>query len=73
MFEPKEINGETEYFVAGAGYVSKAEYDRVEAYKKFMYNPDNIHNCSECPKNIGDTSNLPCSQQNCWVSCHCNN
>lgn len=50
MFEPKEINGETEYFVAGAGYVSKAEYDRVEAYKKFMYNPDNIHNCSECPK-----------------------
>lgn len=33
MFEPKEINGETEYFVAGAGYVSKAEYDRVEAYK----------------------------------------
>lgn len=73
MFEPrKNANGEIEYFVAGAGYVSKEEYDRVEAYKDFMYNPDNVRNCSECPENIGDTNNLPCGQQNCWVSCHCN-
>lgn len=70
-----EINGEreTKHFVAGEGYVSKAEYDRVEAYKAFMYNPDNVRNCLECPENIGNSSNLPCGQQNCWVSCHCNN
>lgn len=72
MFEPKNANGKTEYFVAWAGYVSKEEYDRVEAYRDFMYNPDNVCNCSECPENIGNTSNLPCVQQNCWVSCHCN-
>lgn len=47
--------------------------DRVEAYKAFMYNPDNVRNCLECPENIGNSSNLPCGQQNCWVSCHCNN
>lgn len=53
--------------------MSQRQNDRVEAYKAFMYNPDNVRNCLECPENIGNSSNLPCGQQNYWVSCHCNN
>lgn len=70
----KIVNGETKYFVAGFGYVSKAEYDRVEAHKAFLYNPDNVYNCTECYANIGNrnSNTLPCGQQHCWVSCHCN-
>jgi hypothetical protein len=44
----------------------------LNAYKKFMYNPANIYNCTECPENEGRTEEcLPCGQQNCWVQCHC--
>lgn len=47
------------------------DYERLEAYKNFMYNPENIYNCVDCPENIDDSTRLPCGQQNCWVSCHC--
>ena len=58
------------YFVAGLGYTTKEEYDKAESYKAFMYNPDNVRNCSECPVNIGiENTDLPCGQQNCWYSC----
>ena len=39
-----------------------------------MYNPENSHNCENCPENNNCSSwggNLPCGQQNCWVDCHC--
>lgn len=46
----------------------------IQEYKNFMCNPDNSHNCCECPENR-DYDNwqgkLPCGQQNCWVDCHC--
>ncbi len=45
----------------------------IKAYKAFMYNPENSHNCTECPANEdGMYDGLPCGQQNCWVDCHCN-
>lgn len=40
----------------------------TEEYKNWMFNPDNSHNCPECPENEGfsDWQNrLPCGQQNC--------
>lgn len=43
-------------------------------YLKWMYNSHNEYNCSECPENKGYNDHegkLPCSQQNCWVTCHC--
>ena len=43
----------------------------VKAYKDFMYNPENSHNCAECPENEDRRNGLPCGQQNCWVDCHC--
>lgn len=46
----------------------------IKAYVDFMYNRDNEHNCSECPENEGFDSwggRLPCGQQNCWVTVHC--
>ena len=45
-----------------------------ELYKEFMFNPENSHNCENCPENREYSSwggNLPCGQQNCWVDCHC--
>lgn len=45
--------------------------EEIEDYKEFMYNPENSHNCSECPENEGMDSRLPCGQQHCWVDCHC--
>ena len=41
------------------------------AYIKWMCNPKNELNCSECPENNGEKGKLPCGQQNCWVTCHC--
>lgn len=38
-------------------------------YIEFMYNPDNIGNCENCPANDG-FEGLPCGQQNCWVRIH---
>lgn len=46
-----------------------------ELYIKFMCNPENSHNCFDCPENQNFDSwegKLPCGQQNCWVDCHCN-
>lgn len=46
----------------------------VRNYLAFMYNEDNIHNCSECPENRNEDSwggKMPCGQQNCWVKAHC--
>lgn len=48
-----------------------------EEYIKFMYNPENINNCSECPENQNSSSwlgnKLPCGQFHCWVKLHCKN
>lgn len=43
-------------------------------YRRWLYNPENIRNCSECPDNIGCSNfqdRLPCGQWNCWVEIHC--
>ncbi|MFR2774830.1 MAG: hypothetical protein ACLTBR_03255 [Anaerostipes sp.] len=48
--------------------------DHAKDFVKFVYNPENVENCSECPANEGCDSwggNLPCGQQNCWVTVHC--
>ena len=50
--------------------------EQVKAYLQFMYDRKNEYNCENCPENIGCDSwqgNLPCGQQNCWVTCHCDN
>lgn len=41
-------------------------------YIKFMYSENNIGNCEHCPENNSGKGLHPCNQQNCWVSCHCN-
>ena len=46
----------------------------IKAYVDFMYDRNNELNCSGCPENEGFDSwggNLPCGQQNCWVTIHC--
>ena len=43
----------------------------IKNYKEFMYNPENSHNCKNCPENQDFNRGLPCGQQNCWVDCHC--
>ena len=44
-------------------------------YVQFMSDPHNEYNCESCPENQGFDSwpgcILPCGQQNCWVTCHC--
>ena len=50
-------------------WMSHEEYLRF--YRGFMENPDNIHKCHKCPENYGYDGELPCGQQNCWVSIHC--
>lgn len=48
--------------------------EQRKLYIHFMSNPDNEHNCHCCPENCGSDSwqgKLPCGQQNCWVTCHC--
>lgn len=42
-------------------------------YLGFMYNENNIRNCSQCPENRDwDSGNaLPCGEYNCWVRLHC--
>jgi hypothetical protein len=43
-------------------------------YCAFMHNPENLHNCAECPENRefdgGASRCWPCGQQNCWVHMH---
>jgi hypothetical protein len=46
----------------------------IEEYKKFMFNPENSCNCSQCPENQGYDDwqdRHPCGQWNCWVDAHC--
>lgn len=46
-------------------------------YREFLYNPDNIFNCVECPDDKGMSdrewgeNRLPCGQYHCWVAIHC--
>ena len=49
--------------------------DAVQRYREFMFNPDNQHNCSECPERDNNSRDygLPCGQQHCWVTAHCFN
>lgn len=60
-------------WVAGFGYVTPEEAAKVQAYKDFMYNPENSGCCSECPENIEmrHESGNPCGQYRCWVDAHC--
>lgn len=54
--------------------MEKGKNNEVKNYIDFMCNPDNIHNCEECPANEGFDSwegKHPCGQQNCWVIAHC--
>ena len=48
----------------------------ADAYREFMYDPDNHYNCKKCPENrnapVGFNFNiLPCGQYHCWVDLHC--
>lgn len=46
----------------------------LKEYVDFMYDRNNEKSCDNCPENRGFDgwgSNMPCGQQNCWVSCHC--
>ena len=55
---------------------TKMSKKELVAYIKWMCDPENERNCSECPENVGFDDwqgELPCGQQNCWVSCHCEN
>lgn len=43
-------------------------------YFEFMFNMDNEYKCDHCPENREFDNwegKLPCGQQNCWVTCHC--
>lgn len=54
--------------------VKKNENEYANSYVSFMLNPENAKKCDDCPENIGSSSwqgNLPCGQQNCWVTLHC--
>ena len=47
--------------------------EEINLYISFMSNPENEHNCTECPENEGRSGRFLCGQQNCWVSCHIHN
>ena len=44
-------------------------------YVRWMYNPENLYNCEECPENHGFSpwpeTRKPCGQFRCWVAIHC--
>ena len=53
----------------------KMDEQEMEYYISFMYNRNNEMNCEECPENRHFDKwqgQLPCGQQNCWVTVHCN-
>lgn len=58
-----------EVFCAGYGMVSEDFAKEVKRIRSFVFNPDNVGNCSECPYNSGNSlqADRPCGQQNCWV------
>ena len=53
----------------------KREMSKEEReYRDFMYNPENVRNCKQCPANQGCDDfqhRLPCGQWHCWVELHC--
>lgn len=58
-----------------ASKVSEEALEERDKYIAFMYNPQNSHNCENCPANEGFDNwqgRKPCGQFNCWVDCHCN-
>lgn len=55
--------------------MTEKEKKEINKINEFLYNPENIGNCSECPMNEDFDSwegKKPCGQQNCWVLIHCN-
>lgn len=46
-----------------------------KSYKDFMFDSNNICNCTSCPENQNFSAwpgrRLPCGQFNCWVSLYC--
>lgn len=53
---------------------TKMKEEHPNNYVDFMLNPENANKCDDCPENIGSDSwqgKLPCGQQNCWVTLHC--
>ena len=43
-------------------------------YVEFMFDRSNEMQCDRCPENSGCSNwqyRLPCGQQNCWVTVHC--
>lgn len=54
--------------------MTKDEYTEfTNNYIRFMNNPANIINCSECPERQEHPSwetPYPCGQQHCWVLLH---
>lgn len=45
----------------------------IKEVRDFLYNPDNIQNCENCPYNEDISSNNtdnPCGQYHCWVEVH---
>lgn len=73
LAEPEAVEAvEDSKSVANTKY-SACTQEELE-YIKFMYDPENIFRCGNCPENI-DSDNwegkLPCGQQNCCVECHC--
>ena len=79
----KEYNGviieESEEDIKAADRWYKAHQEAmqspaVQEYLRFMYNPENEYNCSECPENREFSEwpgyRLPCGQFSCWVRLH---
>nr|DAI31948.1 MAG TPA: hypothetical protein [Caudoviricetes sp.] len=55
-------------------YNGRQTYDLINVMDvihgiNWMSNPENKYNCGECRSNTGSKKDLPCGQQNCWVSC----
>ena len=51
--------------------LAEQDYGKYKVeYRRWMQNPENSHNCENCPENSG-YDGLPCGQQNCWVDLHC--
>ena len=61
---------EERVWLAGYGMVTESFANDVKKIRSFVFNPDNVGNCSECPYNSGDfpQAERPCGQQNCWIA-----